>query len=209
MCGRIAQIKSPKVAAVNLDLKVDLEIIPKYNLGPSSLIWTVVEGVMQQVTWGFKNEQSSTLIINARNESVLEKPTFKDLWETQRCVIPADGYYEWEHTSAGQKPNYITLKNNEVMFFAGLFRMEADGLKVSLITRAANEYLSKIHNRMPLMIRPQYIKAYLDDSAPKSEEIYLTESDAFKSHQVSSLVNTMKVDNEDLIRPIPPQLKLF
>ena len=189
MCGRFTQTKSRKDA---LEMLGDIELPPLfhglYNIAPTqtvSVIHTNNSNRAKECIWGFKNPKSSAVIINARSETLYERPMFKNLFPANRCLIPADGFYEWK----GKQPYYFQTPKKQLFAFAGLWH---NGRCV-ILTRAADSNMQGIHHRMPIIIEPSRWKKWLTTST--------TPSSAFNNpysliaRPVSQRVN--KVINDD------------
>ena len=121
--------------------------------------------------WGFSTPGRNVPIINARSESAAEKPTFRDAWEKHRCVVPASWYFEWQHTPTEDGRGTVSTKfaiqpkDAEIMFLCGLYRIEENKLPAFIIlTRQASEDVVSIHERMPLMLPKEAIKAWINPS---------------------------------------------
>lgn len=113
--------------------------------------------------WGFKGFSGSQLIINARSETVLEKPMFREAVMQRRCLIPASGYYEWEKQGKEKVKHSLTVKDDPLIYMAAIYRMEKDStLPVfSILTRAATQHIRFIHDRMPVILDAQARDAWL------------------------------------------------
>ncbi|MCG6197347.1 SOS response-associated peptidase, partial [Anoxybacillus sp. LAT_38] len=125
-----------------------------------------------QLRWGLVpswawDEKIGSKMINARAETLREKPAFRRLFERKRCMIPADGFYEWKQMARGKQPMRITMRDGEPFAFAGLFDTwtAPDGHKLhtcTIITTRPNELVADIHDRMPVILRPEHESAWLD-----------------------------------------------
>ena len=168
------------------------------------------------VRWGLvpawvKDPRKFTLLINARSETVLEKPAFKNAIKRRRCLIPADGYYEW-HTSADRKrPYFIHRHDNQPMGFAGVAEtwMGPHGEEVdtvAIVTAAANADLSVLHHRVPVTIRPGDFECWLDCRGFEAEDamtlLIAPEDGEFVWHEISTRVNRVANDDAQLLLPI-------
>ena len=202
-------------------------IIPRYNIAPSQNVLAVVErdAVREIVSlqWGlipFWSKEAKAFI-NARVETIEEKPTFKESFERRRCLIPADGFYEWER--AGTKlsqPYYFQMKDGAPFAFAGIWdRWKTNGNTITscaIITTTANELLSEIHHRMPVIMRPESHDLWLnEESRPGDLKEILVPFPATEmtSHAVSRDVNDTMIDDEHLLQQVDPtvgvNLRLF
>jgi putative SOS response-associated peptidase YedK len=116
----------------------------------------------ENIKWGFKKWQGSGVIINARSESLDEKPMFAKLLSLGRCVVPASEYYEWEKTDGGKRKHYIKDTNGNLLFMAGLFRETSDGKEFVIITKDAVGEAETIHDRMPVILRADQIELWFN-----------------------------------------------
>jgi putative SOS response-associated peptidase YedK len=133
------------------------------NLSPGSQIVVVpsLDKDATLATWGFPSPYGPQLIINARAETIHEKPTFRDAFKHRRCLVPADGWYEWQ----GKQPHYIHRRNDALMAFAGILQ-PGEIPRVAIITTAAAPELASIHDRMPAIIPEHMWAHWLNPAAP-------------------------------------------
>jgi putative SOS response-associated peptidase YedK len=139
--------------------------------------------------------------INVRAETLRDKPTFRSDFLNRRCVVIADGFYEWKATRAGKTPYRIHLKKNGPVAFAGIWE-EGPETRFAIVTTAANTLLRTIHQRMPLIFLPNEYRKWLADNAtlPKLlETLEPREYKGMEAYEVSRRVNTAKTDSRDLI----------
>ncbi|MBW7474149.1 SOS response-associated peptidase [Paenibacillus oenotherae] len=158
---------------------------PRYNVAPTQKVYAVVNdghanrlGLLQ---WGLipawaKDASYGSKMLNARAETVWSKPAFEGLVRRKRCIIPADGFYEWKKTSTGKQPMRIALRTREVFSMAGLYDTWTmpDGSKLStctIITTEPNELMAPIHNRMPVILKREDEAAWLDRSTQDQETL--------------------------------------
>ena len=140
--------------------------------------------------WGFPNfKQSSGVIINARSETVHEKPTFRKLLQSGRCIIPASGFYEWRKADGKKEKYFIRSAAGNVIYMAGLYNTFADNLgtvnnRFVILTTDANDQMSYIHSRMPVILRPEDSFVWLDCNSN-----YLKVAELFKPYGGSILLN--------------------
>lgn len=172
MCGRIFclfESTEELISAVNHELGSDKsvktslktnEIAPRFNIAPTTNIPVISEdNRLILLPWGFKLGPIS--VINARNEEIENKKSFKNLVNSERCVILCSGYYEWDQKDPKHKKPYsFRLKHYKICFIAALRNPESDS--VVLITREAVDSISKIHTRMPVILRPNHIEKWLN-----------------------------------------------
>lgn len=116
--------------------------------------------IMAPARWGFHSPKGSGIIINARVETIMEKPMFREAAENHRCLIPASGFYEWD--SAKNKFRF-TSESRKTMYFAGIFTSEGEESHFVILTTAANVSMSRVHDRMPLVLQPVMFADWLND----------------------------------------------
>lgn len=221
MCGRYAATLPPEQMAELFKLLNTIDLVPRYNIAPTqpvAAIWEVSgERRGHFARWGLvprwvKDPREFPLIINARVESMADKPAFRDSLKHGRCLLPASGYYEW-HTGPDKKkqPYYITLENDQPMALAGLYSTwvgpegeEVD--TVATVTVPANPDLAGIHDRMPAILLGDQIDQWLDVRtvlAKQAHQLALPlPTGAVKFHPVSTRVNSARIDDPALIEPV-------
>lgn len=220
MCGRYASTLPPEMMAELFKLLNTLDIVPRYNIAPtqpSAAIWEQHgrrEGHFAR--WGLvpgwvKDPRDFPLLVNARVETMADKPAFRDALKHGRCIIPASGYYEW-HTNPdkSKQPYYITMADDAPMALAGLYTtwMGPQGEEVdtvATITVPANAQLSEVHDRMPAILRGHEIDDWLNVREVRAREAAQLalplEDGAVKFHPVSTRVNSARDDDPGLIEP--------
>lgn len=220
MCGRFTQYSDISTYAEYLDAEVgsQTEYTPHYNVAPTQSIWAArlsTEGQRELVTlrWGLVPHWSKGIdnrysMINARAETVHEKPAYRDAFKRRRCLIPANGFYEWQQAD-GKQPYYIKRTDDEPFAFAGIWEhWEGEGGEViescSIIVTEANDLLAKIHDRMPVILPKKAFGKWLDpdQSHPNQRNLLKPFPSVFMTmYPVSRTVNTPKNDKPDLIQP--------
>src|SRR4030095_11808556 len=188
------------------------DLIPRYNIAPTQPV--VALRTMDQaesLVWGliprWSNEPKS--IINARAETLDDKPSFSESFQHRRCLILADGFYEWRRTGRARQAFYFQLRDEGVFAFAGIWDKWKNGqtsvTTCAIITTTANELLASIHDRMPVILRPESYELCLHSEISSGELKKLLEpypGDEMKSHPVSSQVNFAESEGEDLIQHV-------
>lgn len=200
MCGRYVNKNSfediEKLFQADLIQSPSISIQPSYNICPTQYSPVVVSAgekyYMENMHWGLipswsKDSKFATNLINARIETVQEKPSFKGLTNASRCIVIASGYYEWVQTDSGKQPYYIHGEH-DVLPIAGLWTRWKDIKSFTIITKSANSNISNIHHRMPLIIEQNHIKSFLDHSI-KFDSSYNNQDIRLRYHKVSKLVN--------------------
>ena len=147
--------------------------------------------------WSKKLDKFSPLI-NARKETLNEKVTFKNLIKTSRCIIPADGYYEWKREDKAKVPYYFSKENDEIMFFAGIYQND----QFCIITREATEKVNIIHHREPLIINQSQINNYLNLKKDAMEILDSVKPPNLKFHEISKDVNNPINNDPSLINKL-------
>lgn len=224
MCGRFSNDAKPKQIEKEFNVKVSQKSLfkPRYNIAPAQNIPVILESggerIVEALRWGLipgwaKDESIGNKLINARAETLSEKPSFKNAFRSHRCIIPASGFYEWQKAAKGAKqPFYFYLKEKDVFGFAGLFEEWLDretGEQIetfTIITTEANEILKLVHDRMPVILKPNNYDQWLDakekdtDKLQKLLKPYL--ADEMASHAVSRAVNSPGEDSSELIKQL-------
>ena len=217
MCGRFAQIAlADFLKGFDLhDFSFDIGV--HYNIAPTQDITVLIMRdriIPETMRWGLipswsKDESIGSKMINARGETVTEKPSFRSALKKRRCIIPADGFYEWRQMTAGKQPYFIRLKSQETFCFAGLFEswQSPTGEKINtctIITTTPNSVLEPIHNRMPVIIPKSQYGVWLNIETPTAVVLGLLvpyPSDEMEAYEVSTLVNSPKNDIPACIQP--------
>ncbi|MEE8332186.1 MAG: SOS response-associated peptidase [Acidimicrobiia bacterium] len=222
MCGRFVLSQRASVYADWFGAGVikTEELAPNYNVAPTDLVYAVAEyqGDRQLgsfrwglVPWFSKDRKTAARHINARVETVATKPSFKDSFTTKRCLVPADGFYEWQRMDKGKLPHYIHSTDGGPLAFAGLWaswkdpQTEERFKTCTILTGEPTELVKPIHDRMPVMIDRSLWDAWLGPSDDVEELLGLLRSRKpveVALHPVSSLVNSVKNNLPELIEPL-------
>ena len=216
MCGRITLRRPEKVRLERLDTRPLFESVPRYNIAPTQKIWTVTESNEERslslLQWGLIPSWSKKPagFINARAETLESKPSFKEAFLRRRCLIPADGFYEWEKLGKEKQPHYFQMKNAAPFFFAGIWdewRLDGTSIKTcAIVTTTPNQLLATIHDRMPVILPYDSLDGWLRSNAKLSELRELlsafpdSEMDGFP---VSPEVNGSDADHPGLVERLP------
>jgi putative SOS response-associated peptidase YedK len=223
MCGRYAAAKD--VASLVEEFEVvrppDETLAPDYNVAPSKQVYMVVdrdtdEGVQRQLRvakWGLvpswaKDPKIGNRMINARIETAAEKPAFRRAWAKRRCLLPADGYYEWYAGEGPKQPFYIHRADGTSLAMAGLFEFWKDGddwlVTTCVLTTSAPDGLGRIHDRMPLLVPRDEWGTWLDPEHPPTGEVVVPAmATGLEAYPVSTQVNNVKHNGAELIDPLP------
>lgn len=220
MCGRFTLKDPTRVRLDGIIHDVFGQLTPRYNIAPSQNVVTVVQrGTEREATflqWGLIPSWSKEAkgIINARVETIDQKPSFSDSFEKRRCLILADGFYEWERVGKKiSQPYYFQMKDATPFAFAGIWdRWQYNGRSITscaIITTTANELLAEIHHRMPVILGIESYDLWLNDQSRSTDLKDLLRpyyAHEMTSHAVSYDVNDAKVDDESLVRPAEPNI---
>ena len=191
----------------------------RFNIAPGNEMPVIIhqeKNVLVMMKWGLVPHwtQDITLAqrpINARAETLSEKPSFKELLQNRRCLVPASGFFEWKKEGKKTIPFYIHLPNTPLFAFAGLYDQWAgsDGNLIrtyTIVTTPPNELVAKVHNRMPSILLPEHEDRWLSKTPLNAEalnEILAPfPAENMSMYPISSLVNTPDVDDERIIRPL-------
>ncbi len=223
MCGRFTLNTSAKILAEFFKLSEVPDIKPRYNIAPTQSIATVtispekMQRQFQFMRWGLipswaKDYKIGSRLINSRSETVAEKPAFRSAIKHRRCLIIADGFYEWQPQGKKKQPYYFTMANGEPFAFAGLWENwrspEAENIIIScsIITTAANEIVQPVHDRMPVILPQGDWEEWLDPSIKNAQEVLPLlkpyASAAMKANAVSAIVNSPTRDSPECIQAI-------
>jgi putative SOS response-associated peptidase YedK len=217
MCGRFT-LRTPKERVKReFQLKVEPAVEARFNIAPMQSILAVRqrEDVREAVLlkWGLipswaKDDSMSARLINARSETVAEKPAFREAFKRSRCIIPADGFYEWKREGAGKQPFFFSLRDGRPFGFAGLWDKwrGQDGKVIescTILTTEANEVLKPVHDRMPVILHPETYDQWLDDDLRVVESLKELlgpyPASEMTSYPVSAQVNSPRNQGEDLV----------
>lgn len=207
MCGRYTLSSTPESIEAIFDGPMSVpETSPRYNIAPSQ-VCGIVTGKssyrFEAATWGIMPSwmREPRMLINARSETILEKPSFRRLYENGRCAVPADGFYEWETVSGKKRPVYFHRSGREPFAFAGLFEEDPQGgaPKFVVLTVAANDFVRPIHDRMPVMLTGSSIGDWLKRGDPSV--LIPSPEDFLVADRVSKLVNSPSNDSPECILP--------
>jgi len=218
MCGRFAQ-HSPLVrSALRFEAVLKSSLRPRYNVAPGQkavlIRWDARKGIrrLEDMTWGLvppwaAEKKDAHPLINARAETLSEKPSFKEAFLTRRCLVPADGFYEWKKEGEEKKPYYFSMKDKKVFAMAGLWESYTKDKKVfttfTIITTRANELIAPLHERMPVILPLSAVAVWLDPnlSDPSVLRRYLQPSDpgSMEVRPLSPYVNDAKNEGPDCL----------
>ena len=247
MCGRYASSRRPADLAEEFDIadvRIPAPLEADYNVAPTKEVYAVVERAprkepddaeatperqLRVLTWGLvpswaKDPSIGSRMINARMETVAEKPAYKRAFAKRRCLLPADGYFEWyptsERTKSGKprkQPFFIRPQDGGVLAMAGLYEIWRDPTRseddpnrfrwtCTVITTDAEDSVGHIHDRMPLMVERERWSSWLDPRSPQDQLLDLLVPAApgrLDAYPVSTLVNNVRNNGAELVAPLP------
>lgn len=226
MCGRYTLAKSaPEIEELVGDLvEVALPLAPRYNIAPSQPVLTLLQRGQPELTftqWGFiphwaKDPTMGSRMINARAETLAEKPAYRGSFRHHRCLLPADGFYEWKpiRGQRTKQPMYVQLASGKPFAFAGLWSewLGPDGTELitsTVVTTVPNELVRGIHTRMPVILEPDAMQTWLTGEDPEHLKNLLQPypAEQMTATPVTTRVNNVRHDAPDCITPapIPPE----
>ncbi|ATH94568.1 SOS response-associated peptidase [Bacillus glycinifermentans] len=225
MCGRFTLFSNYETIIDRFDIGQTIpeeEYRPSYNIAPSQEILAVInDGTVHRLgylRWGLippwsKDEKVGYKMINARAETLSEKPAFRKPLMSRRCIIPADGFYEWKRIDSKRKqPMRIKLKSDDLFSFAGLWdRWRSPGgepvYTCTIITTTPNAFMADIHDRMPAILTRDHEKEWLNPRQQDAERLKRLlqpySSDEMEAYEVSLLVNSPQNNSVDVIKQSP------
>ena len=219
MCGRYSLTKPIKTLKDHFRaIAAEMDHNKRYNIAPTQSVPVVIQKELQTeihaMRWGLipswaKDPALGNRLINARAETVHEKPSFKSSLRNQRCLVPADGFYEWQTDGKHKTPKYIRLLNGGLFAFAGLWSEWDSGTDIlqtfTIITTTANRDLKSIHHRMPVILMPQDYQKWLTCSEQNPRSLLKPLGEGLLEHfEVSKTVNSPNNDSEECFQPISP-----
>ncbi|BAY77695.1 hypothetical protein NIES25_41630 [Nostoc linckia NIES-25] len=222
MCGRFTLNQSVEALAKVFDVQELPDLAAEYNIAPTQKVASVLQNPeskkreFQQLHWGLipswaKDPGIGAKTINARAETVAEKPAFRSAFKNRRCLVLADGFYEWQRQQGKKQPFYFRLQDGQLFAFAGLWERwhsptNEEIISCTILTTAANELLQPIHERMPVILDPQDYDLWLDSQVqtPQTLQQLLRPypAQAMTAYAVSTLVNNSRHNSRECIMPI-------
>jgi putative SOS response-associated peptidase YedK len=217
MCGRYTIFTKKEALEERFDAEIDENIpySPHYNAAPSQNLPVIFNDEPRLITtgqwgylpsWALDNPKIKPQI-NARSETVYEKPMFRSAIKKKRCMILTDGFYEWNRVGEKKIPNYIRLKSHEPFAMAGIWAGD-ESKSFAVLTTGANKLISKIHIRMPVILNKEDEKYWLEAEWNDNEMNRILaeyESEQMEMYPISTLVNSPRNNTEQLIKPEPSE----
>jgi len=227
MCGRFTLITPAEALAEQFQLFEIPSLAPRYNIAPTQPVAAVrrVPGDGQRelvlLRWGLvpfwaKDPGIGARMINARSETVAEKPAFRAAFRRRRCLVPADGFYEWRRLERGKQPFYVRLRDERPFAFAGLWEHwegpdETAIDSCTLLTTEPNDLIRPVHSRMPVILSPKDYDLWLDPGVQKAELLQPLlrpyPSEGMLAYPISTWVNKPKNDSPRCIEPLTQSQK--
>ena len=219
MCGRITFTTSVAFVAGTFRAATEVEYPKRYNIAPSQMvpIVTAKDGKHREISlmkWGLippwaKDPSIGHHMINARAETITEKPSFKVSYQKQRCIVPATGFYEWKDEGSTKQPYYIHPSSADLLAIGGLWESweDPDHLieSFTIITTQANDFMRQIHDRMPVIIQADYYEQWLNCREFAGQDVdhllKASPNDLLSAYSVSRYVNDPVHDSRECIRP--------
>ena len=217
MCGRYTTTAPRPVLEKRFEATFNADAGPNYNAAPSQQLPVILNtepGQIQLLQWGLipgwvKDLKAAPKPINARAETLADKPSFRQLLQRRRCLVPADSFYEWQVTKAGKVPHRILLQSEEPFAFAGLWDEWIDRQTgevrptFTIVTTEPNELMAPIHNRMPVILQGRAAElAWLDDAVSLTDHQQLLRSyptDLMREYAVTTRVNSPAHNDPDVL----------
>ena len=223
MCGRFTLFEADNILSKEFGVSGFSPLSPRYNIAPSQPVAAVraaPAGAGREfalLRWGLipswsKNPAIGNRLINARAETAREKPSFRNAFRRHRCLIPTNGFFEWQRREHGKQPYFVRMRDGRPFAFAGLWdRWESPETGViescAILTTAANAVLAPIHDRMPVILPPTEYERWLDPALPNTDSLAPLLApfppDGMLAFPVSPRVNAPAVDDERCIFPLP------
>lgn len=218
MCGRIALI-NPDENKLKLRFKIKKVvggIKPHFNIAPQSYIPAILNVIPDEicmVKWGLiphwaKGENTKYSMINARAETITEKPAYRTPIKKQRCLILADTFYEWQKVDGRKKPYRFSREDEEVFAFAGVWDCwKKDQRQIescSIITKEADQFMKPYHDRMPVILSEENRSKWLEDIALNDvmDIVHQDQKIPLKTYEISTMVNSPANDSEEILNPV-------
>ncbi|WP_193181866.1 SOS response-associated peptidase [Nisaea sediminum] len=217
MCGRYSITTAPEAMRRLFAVSDMINLEPRYNMAPmqSAPVIRERDGVrhMDMLRWGLvpswaPDESRAASLINARSETVAEKPAFRDAYQKRRCLVPADGFYEWRKLGREKQPYRVSLEGNRPFAFAGLWECWNKGAEpvetFTLLTTDADSRIAHIHHRMPVMLaEAAAFSAWLDgDVSERVSVLKAYDGEDLVFTPVSSRVGNVRNDDAALLQPV-------
>ena len=221
MCGRFSQTQSGKAIAAAFNLSAQPDPSPRYNIAPTQPVSAIAQPEETRefriFRWGLvpswsKDPKIGNRMFNARSETVAEKPSFRAPFKRRRCLVIADGFYEWLRDGKTKQPFYIQMNSESLFGLASIWDTwtGADGSYLetcTILTTEPNELMEPIHNRMPVIIHPEDYDLWLDPTVqikdPLMHLLRPYEAEEMQAYPVSTVVNNARNESPECVEPLP------
>ena len=224
MCGRFVQFSSLRTLETHFPIdSIAGDVIASYNVAPTQEVWAIIHQNgrrLEKLRWGLvppwsKNLSGASRLINARAETAAQKPSFRAAFKRRRCLIMADGFYEWQGKKGSKQPYFFTLPSSRPFAFGGLWESwksndAADDDPVykscTILTTAASESVREVHHRMPVILRPEAYDDWLDPEIHDADRLAAVLQNhlvrKMQYYPVSKLVNRVQNNSAENIKPL-------
>ena len=216
MCGRFAFYSPAEAAAALFGISASFDIEPRYNIAPTQYVAAIRNGADEErevvmLRWGLvpfwaKDPSIGNRMINARAETVAEKPSYRSAYKHRRCLVLADGFYEWQREGTSKTPYFISLASGEPFALAGLWEQWTDKNSgeslqtMTLITADANEFMTPLHHRMPVVLEAGTATDWLAGSQDLLDDVAAI-TPPLRAWPVDRRVNNARNEGDELIQP--------
>ena len=217
MCGRFAFYSPSEAAAALFGVSASVEVQPRYNIAPTQFIAAIRDGENRErelvmLRWGLvpfwaRDPSIGNKMINARAETVAEKPAYRAAYRHRRCIVLADGFYEWCKQGDAKTPHFISLASGEPFALAGLWenwtdKESGESLQTTtLITTAANDFMTPLHHRMPVILESNTAGEWLAGSTDLLDDVAVI-TPALQAWPVDRRVNNARNEGEELVSAV-------
>jgi putative SOS response-associated peptidase YedK len=220
MCGRYTLTTSVDVLAEEFEITGPLPEVPaRYNVAPTQEVAAVLvdddERHLEMLKWGLipswaDDPSMGSRMINARSETAAEKPSFRGAFKKRRCLIVADGFYEWQKVNGGKQPYYIRMEDGSPFAFAGLWeswgKYGEEIRSCTILTTEANHLVGEVHHRMPVILPPENYEVWLDpdmrEAEPLLDLLRPYPDEEMEAYPVSRFVNSPSNDDERCVESV-------
>lgn len=219
MCGRYASSRDARDLAVSFEVEEPPEEVlpPSWNVAPTDPVYAVLQRddrrLLRVLRWGLvpswaRDAKGAARLINARQETVADKPAFRAAYQRRRCLLPADGYYEWQVEGTRKQPWFLTARDGGPLAMAGLYEVWSRGEQrlwtCTVLTTSASDELGHIHDRTPLLVPREDWGRWLDPTVDDPGEHLLVPAvgGALDAWPVGSAVGNVRNDGPELVQPV-------
>lgn len=219
MCGRFAIVSPARELQKAFNLAIEPKNLgPRYNAAPGQMLPVIPNTKPRAISlyrWGLvppwaRDSKAARPLINARAETLWEKNSFSNAIASRRCIVPADGFYEWKNISGGKIPFFFRSIEKRIFALAGLWESGEKGSQLiysfTIITTEPNDLVSKIHNRMPAIVEPGFLDIWLSQDRLEQEDtgtiLKPLDQDGMEAFEVPGLVNSISKDGPELIEKV-------